>query len=201
VQDEQNNTVVNSPTTTSVTDSKIDNTSDGVETNTVVSSPTATSNNNSTTTTTSNSNGHGFQQGLTPETDYDRTGITRELLINRDHVPGLIGRKGVNIRAIQQDSNTVITFKDETLENGDRICQIRGQPSDVTVAESLIEKHIMEQPFITSQTMYIPHSSVGRIIGKGGESIRGIQDMSRAKVIVDTGNQFHNRGILLYFSL
>lgn len=162
------------------------------------------------------SNGHDLQ-AITPETDYDRSSTVREKIIQRDHVPGLIGKKGVNIKAIQQNSNTIITFKDESkeiliclmndcvvilfnliapaaLDNGDRVCQIRGLPQDVTVAESLIEKFIFEQPFITSQIMHVPQSSVGRIIGKGGETIRGIQDMTRAKVIVDTANQFHNRG-------
>lgn len=80
------------------------------------------------------------------------------------------------------------------MDNGDRICVIRGQPQCVTVAESLIEKHILDQPMISTETVHVPQSSVGRIIGKGGESIRAIQDLSKAKVNVDTANQFQNKG-------
>jgi len=76
------------------------------------------------------------------------------------------------------------------LENGDRVCVIRGLPQDVTLAESMIEKFVMEQPVVSTHTISVPQSCVGRIIGKGGESIRQIQDMSRAKVTVDSQNTF-----------
>lgn len=67
-----------------------------------------------TSASTSKENGHEIKQSITPETDYDRTSITRELRISRDHIPSLIGRKGSTIKSIQQSSNTLINFKDES---------------------------------------------------------------------------------------
>ncbi|CAG7721922.1 unnamed protein product, partial [Allacma fusca] len=37
-----------------------------------------------------------------------------------------IGKLGSNIKQIQKDSNTLMHLNDEVLDNGDRICVIRG---------------------------------------------------------------------------
>ncbi|CAL8089336.1 unnamed protein product [Orchesella dallaii] len=129
---------------------------------------------------------------VTPETDYDQASYRKEIKIPREIVPGLIGKKGVNIKGIQAQSNTTINFHDETLDNGDRLCVIRGSPANVTIAESLIEKFITEQPIIYTETVTVPLSSVGRIIGRGGETIRTIQEQSKARVNVESHNHYGN---------
>ena len=40
--------------------------------------------------------------------------LTEELIIPKDVVAGIIGKKGANIKQIQKDSNTRINFKDES---------------------------------------------------------------------------------------
>lgn len=76
------------------------------------------------------------------------------------------------------------------LENGDRLCVIRGAPGNVSLAESLIEKFMYEQPTVFTITLTVPLSSVGRIIGRGGETIRSIQDQSKARVNVESHNHY-----------
>ncbi|ODM99995.1 Tudor and KH domain-containing protein [Orchesella cincta] len=110
--------------------------------------------------------------------------------IPREIVPGLIGKKGVNIKAMQAQSNTSMTFHDETLENGDRLCVIQGSPANVTLAESIIQKYITEQPIVYTETVTVPLSSVGRIIGRGGETIRAIQEQSKARVNIESHNHY-----------
>lgn len=78
------------------------------------------------------------------------------------------------------------------LENGDRTCVIRGAPSNVTIAESLIEKFMLEQPTVYTETLTVPLSSVGRIIGRGGETIRNIQELSKARVNVESHGHYGN---------
>ncbi|CAG7826662.1 unnamed protein product [Allacma fusca] len=112
--------------------------------------------------------------------------LVEEITIPKDVVAGIIGKKGCNIKQIQKDSNTRINFKDETLENGDRLCVIKGRPDDVSFAQDLINKFISAQPVAVTKEILIPRLSIGRIIGRNGETIRGIQDMSKAKVNIDS---------------
>ena len=72
------------------------------------------------------------------------------------------------------------------MENGDRICLIRGRPDDVAFAQDLINKYIASQPVQHTREIMVPSLCLGRIIGRNGETIRGIQDTSKAKVIVDS---------------
>lgn len=87
------------------------------------------------------------------------------------------------------------------LENGDRTCVIRGAPANVTHAESLIEKYIIEQPVIYTETLTVPLSSVGRIIGRGGETIRAIQDQSKARVNVESHNHYGRNNFNMIFKI
>lgn len=51
---------------------------------------------------------------ITPETDYDTFAFRKEMRIPREIVPGLIGKKGCNIKSIQGQSSTSINFHDES---------------------------------------------------------------------------------------
>jgi transcription antitermination factor NusA-like protein len=49
---------------------------------------------------------------------------------------------------------------------------IRGSRERIKHAEVLIKKIIDEQPVLTKVTVEIPRKVIGRIIGKGGKTIR-----------------------------
>ena len=40
----------------------------------------------------------------------------------------------------------------------------------------------MSQPVLTTTEIYVPDHMMGRIIGRGGENIKGIQDISGARI-------------------
>jgi len=51
--------------------------------------------------------------GISEETDFDRSAIVVEKRIPKDHISGIIGKRGEHIKSLQSSSNTSITFKDE----------------------------------------------------------------------------------------
>ena len=55
------------------------------------------------------------------------------------------------------------------------------------MAEILIHKTISQQPRQETLTIFVPGRAVGMIIGRGGDSVREIQRVSRCKVDIDRG--------------
>jgi len=113
--------------------------------------------------------------------------VVNDVKIPKESVGVVIGREGSNIKEIQAKTNTRINFKDELETETHRIAGIRGLPGDVSYAEILINQTIANQPRIERLTMFVPVSSVGRIIGKQGDNIRLIQSVSGCKVDVERG--------------
>jgi len=113
--------------------------------------------------------------------------VAYDVKIPKDLVGIVIGRQGSNIREIQAKTETRIYFKDELETAEFRVACIRGLPDDAQKAEILIQQTISQQPRVDSMVLYVPGRTVGRIIGRGGESVREIQKVSRCKVDVDRG--------------
>ena len=63
-------------------------------------------------------------------------------------------------------------------ENGERILEIKGEREKVLSAEKKIQQLISELPKIVEDEMLIPQRFCGRIIGKGGQTIREIRAVS-----------------------
>jgi len=102
-----------------------------------------------------------------------------------------------NIKAIQEESNAKINFKEED-ENKVRICVIRGSNEACAIAQNLIQEFITNQPVMESVDVWVPQMAVGRIIGRCGEQIVEISRRSGAKVSVDdTGRAEPTRRIIL----
>lgn len=127
------------------------------------------------------------------EDEYLRTITARqtviEMRIPRAAVGHVIGRDGANIRQVQQDTNTKIRFKDPVGNSEDRVCIIRGKAEFAQEAERLINKTISDRPVVTTITLSVPQQACGRIIGRGGESIRELCAVSHAKVLIDRHNK------------
>jgi len=113
--------------------------------------------------------------------------VAIDVKIPRDMVGVVIGRQGSNIREIQAKTETRIHFRDELETEQFRVACIRGLPDDAQLAEILIHQTISQQPRVETLTIYVPGRAVGRIIGRGGESVKEIQRVSRCKVDIDRG--------------
>jgi hypothetical protein len=63
----------------------------------------------------------------------------------------------------------------------------RGLPDDAQMAQILINKTISQQPSQETLIIFVPDRAVGMIIGRGGDSVREIQRVSRCMVDIDRG--------------
>ncbi|CAG2181797.1 unnamed protein product, partial [Oppiella nova] len=106
-------------------------------------------------------------------------------------VGAVIGRGGEHIKQIQSDTNTKIQFDDQNGGSGDngvqesRVLVIRGSPESTIKAETMINEIIRHQSLVTTKTFNVETTSVGAIIGRNGQTIRGLCDKSGAKIKVD----------------
>lgn len=119
-----------------------------------------------------------------------------EVQIPKVLVGTVIGRGGANIKQIQKESGAYLRFKDDEDENEvvefadevkpgpekTRTVLIRGERENARKAEFLIKKIINEQPKIFTEEYYVPQRSCGRIIGRGGMTIRHLSKVSGKKM-------------------
>jgi len=95
-------------------------------------------------------------------------------------VGALIGKSGVNIKKIEKDTGVRVNLKDENegSESEERILLIQGEREKAKRAEILVKKIIAEQPVIRTEEIFIPQRACGRVIGKGGQTIRHMCSVS-----------------------
>lgn len=105
---------------------------------------------------------------------------TIEVKVPRSAVGVIIGKSGANIKKIEKDSGARVIMKDEEEgnEKGERIVLIQGEREKAKRAEILVKKIIAEQPVIRTEEVFIPQRACGRIIGKGGQTIRNMSSIS-----------------------
>ncbi|WAR10175.1 TDRKH-like protein [Mya arenaria] len=126
--------------------------------------------------------------GQTAETQTSRQTVI-EVSIPPGIVGSIIGRRGANIKQLQEESGARLNFKDFTGPGGegdrDRILVIRGTAMCAQAAECLVRKMLADQPVPTQEIIYVPQYTLGRIIGRGGEGIRQLQRSSNARIDVE----------------
>ena len=107
---------------------------------------------------------------------------TIEVKVPRSVVGAIIGKSGANIKKIERDSGARLNLKDEDdgaeNMNEERIVLIQGEREMAKRAEILVKKIIAEQPVIRTEEVYVPQRACGRIIGKGGQTIRHMSHVS-----------------------
>lgn len=131
-----------------------------------------------------------------------------ELRIPNNMVGLVIGKGGENILRIQLQLSVIVTIaKESEMQPGDTTRQIllRGAGSAVAEAKKRIEDIInnqlmknsghssgqsmggkeLDHPFVVK--LPVPNDKVGIIIGKGGMTIKGIQERSKAMVQIPPG--------------
>ncbi|XP_077012106.1 tudor and KH domain-containing protein isoform X2 [Tamandua tetradactyla] len=109
--------------------------------------------------------------------------IELEMRVPQEAVKLIIGRQGANIKQLRKQTGARIDV--DTEEGGDeRVLLISGFPVQVCKAKAAIH-HILTESATVSEQLSVPQRSVGRIIGRGGETIRSICKASGARITCD----------------
>uniref|UniRef100_A0A8C3CPR9 Tudor and KH domain containing n=1 Tax=Cairina moschata TaxID=8855 RepID=A0A8C3CPR9_CAIMO len=114
--------------------------------------------------------------------------LEAEVRVPRAAVRALIGRQGATIRKLRQETGARITLEEEEEEEeeeegggAERLLLIAGSPGQVCRAQAAVRRVLADSAPVLEQ-LRVPHTAVGRIIGRGGETVRGICHSSGAKV-------------------
>ena len=114
---------------------------------------------------------------------------TEEMFVPREVVGLVIGRGGDTLKRIQSESRAKIQVDQENRDAPQRRVTITASSQeDIQKAKALIEEIMLPpQRGVGRQTvqMNVPGRVVGSIIGRGGESIRELQEKSGAKIQID----------------
>ncbi|NXW99721.1 TDRKH protein, partial [Larus smithsonianus] len=106
-----------------------------------------------------------------------------EVQVPRAAVKSIIGRKGATIKKLRQETGARINVEREE-EGEETALLISGSPSQVCRAKAAIHQIVTESTPVSEQ-LCVPQRAVGRIIGRGGETVRGICRSSGAKVLCE----------------
>jgi len=124
---------------------------------------------------------------------------TSEQVLVPDAMVGLIiGRGGEQISRLQGESKCKIQMDQESHDQMHRLCTLTGSLEAIALAKELINKVISNEndkaamrgnlPTDTNcgglHEMMIPGNLVARIIGKGGEVIKALQEDTGAKIVI-----------------
>ncbi|OWF36372.1 tudor and KH domain-containing protein-like [Mizuhopecten yessoensis] len=114
-----------------------------------------------------------------------------EVMVPSKAVGPLIGRQGANIKKLQNQTGTMICFRDDSKRDSgeDRVLVIRGSTDQAQEAELLVRKTINEMPTLLTEEIQVPVKALGRIIGRNGDSIRQISRSSNARVYIDRARE------------
>uniref|UniRef100_A0A8B9QZW0 Tudor and KH domain containing n=1 Tax=Anas platyrhynchos TaxID=8839 RepID=A0A8B9QZW0_ANAPL len=113
--------------------------------------------------------------------------LEAEVRVPRAAVRALIGRQGATIRKLRQETGARIALEEEEEEEeeegggAERLLLIAGSPGQVCRAQAAVRQVLADSAPVLEQ-LRVPHTAVGRIIGRGGETVRSICLSSGAKV-------------------
>ncbi|XP_075381134.1 tudor and KH domain-containing protein isoform X1 [Mycteria americana] len=106
-----------------------------------------------------------------------------EMRVPRAAVKSIIGRKGATIKKLSQETGARIDVEGED-EGEETVLLISGSPTQVCRAKAAVHQIVTESAPVSEQ-LCVPQRAVGRIIGRGGETVRGICRSSGAKVLCE----------------
>ncbi|RUP47817.1 hypothetical protein BC936DRAFT_145305 [Jimgerdemannia flammicorona] len=135
--------------------------------------------------------------------------IQQEFTVPNSLVGLVIGKGGENLKRIERTSGAKVQFsQDQPSTDPDRRVTVTGRHEDVKSAREMIQQALDDAraadlarrgsgPGLTASaaavgrmtlTITIPSAKVGLVIGRGGETIRDLQDRSGAKIMVTPDN-------------
>ncbi|XP_052454629.1 far upstream element-binding protein 3 [Carassius gibelio] len=121
--------------------------------------------------------------------------ITEDYKVPDKMVGFIIGRGGEQITRIQLESNCKIQIASESGGMMDRPCTLTGTPESIEQAKRLLGQivdrcrngpgfHTQMDGNSAIQEILIPASKVGLVIGKGGDTIKQLQERTGVKMIM-----------------
>ncbi|XP_065428735.1 far upstream element-binding protein 3 isoform X6 [Chrysemys picta bellii] len=126
---------------------------------------------------------------------HQRTVITEEFKVPDKMVGFIIGRGGEQISRIQAESGCKIQIAPDSGGMPERPCVLTGTPESIEQAKRLLGQivdrcrngpgfHNDVDGNSTIQEILIPASKVGLVIGKGGETIKQLQERTGVKMVM-----------------
>ncbi|XP_033614874.1 far upstream element-binding protein 3 [Fukomys damarensis] len=126
---------------------------------------------------------------------HQRAVITEEFKVPDKMVGFIIGRGGEQISRIQAESGCKIQIASESSGIPERPCVLTGTPESIEQAKRLLGQivdrcrngpgfHNDVDGNSTIQEILIPASKVGLVIGKGGETIKQLQERTGVKMVM-----------------
>ncbi|XP_069841888.1 far upstream element-binding protein 3 isoform X1 [Dendropsophus ebraccatus] len=126
---------------------------------------------------------------------HQRTVMTEEFKVPDKMVGFIIGRGGEQISRIQTESGCKIQIAPDSGGMPERPCVLTGAPESIEQAKRLLSQivercrngpgfHNDMDGNSTVQEILIPASKVGLVIGKGGETIKQLQERTGVKMIM-----------------
>ncbi|NXT28293.1 TDRKH protein, partial [Syrrhaptes paradoxus] len=109
--------------------------------------------------------------------------LEMEVRVPRAAMKSIIGRKGAAIKKLRQETGARIDVEEKD-EGEETVLLISGSPSQVCQAKAAIHQIVTENTPV-SEELCVPQRAVGRIIGRGGETVRGICRSSGARVLCE----------------
>jgi len=108
-----------------------------------------------------------------------------------EHIKILIGKRGAKVQSMMEESGAKIFIsRQEGQDSSKRRVAIRGTTEAVQKAKQLIDAqvHYAETAAVlhASATVQIPVRHVGLVIGKGGATVKAIENETGAAVNIDT---------------
>lgn len=111
----------------------------------------------------------------------EQDNVVETLMVPATLVGKLIGRGGETIRQLQQSTGTDIQI-DHAGQGSEKKITVTGSKENVAKAKTSI---LTIDSTESSKTIECPPSLVGKIIGRGGETIRALQSASEARISVN----------------
>ncbi|KAK2541420.1 Fubp1 [Columba livia] len=137
----------------------------------------------------------GNQLPPPPMHQQQRSVMTEEYKVPDGMVGFIIGRGGEQISRIQQESGCKIQIAPDSGGLPERSCMLTGTPESVQSAKRLLDQivekgrptpgfHHGDGPGNAVQEIMIPASKAGLVIGKGGETIKQLQERAGVKMVM-----------------
>eukprot|EP00795_Rhopilema_esculentum_P010731 gene10731-19511_t len=139
-------------------------------------------------------------RGPNPNFGDRRGGPSTEVPVPRDIVGFVIGKGGETIKRIQAETGCKVQFSVPDTGGQDRMCLLQGDPQQINEATQKIREIIETSrsrgpptnrgpppnaPGVRTVEQPVPANKCGIVIGKGGETIRQINQMSGAHVEIN----------------
>nr|XP_023962778.1 tudor and KH domain-containing protein isoform X4 [Chrysemys picta bellii]XP_023962779.1 tudor and KH domain-containing protein isoform X4 [Chrysemys picta bellii] len=109
--------------------------------------------------------------------------IEIEMKIPQEAVKLIIGRQGASIKQLRKETGARIDVEVED-SGEERVLLISGFPVQVCRAKAAIHQILVDNAPVSEQ-FFVPQRAVGRIIGRGGETVRAICRSSGARVVCE----------------